>query len=298
MRSLSATDAEIAALAAAQHGVVARRQLLTLGLSNTAISLSARVGRLHRLYHGVYAVGHTVMTREGRWMAAVMAAGDSAVLSHATAAAAWELRPPGAGAIHVTVPGDGGRKRRPGLRIHRSRTLEPTDTTTHDAIPITTPTRTIIDLATTLKGRPLEQALDRADQRGLVDFADLTTRPIPPSLQALLSRYAAPAFTRSELEDRFFALCDDHGLPRPTSNTRIEGHEVDFVWRDARLIVEVDGYRYHRSPSAFEHDRERDVILHVAGWTVLRFTWTQITRRPAWVAAAISNRRRRHVDPG
>jgi predicted transcriptional regulator of viral defense system len=180
---LSATDAEIAALAAAQHGVVARRQLLTLGLSNTAISLSARVGRLHRLYHGVYAVGHTVMTREGRWMAAVMAAGDSAVLSHATAAAAWELRPPGAGAIHVTVPGDGGRKRRPGLRIHRSRTLEPTDTTTHDAIPITTPTRTIIDLATTLKGRPLEQALDRADQRGLVDFADLTTRARPPPPQ-------------------------------------------------------------------------------------------------------------------
>jgi very-short-patch-repair endonuclease len=104
----------------------------------------------------------------------------------------------------------------------------------------------------------------------------------------VLSRYTAgTTLTRSQLEERFLQLCDDHGLPRPETNTRINGIEVDFVWRDTKLIVEVDGYAHHRSPTAFERDRERDVILTVAGWRVMRFTHTQITRRPAWVAAAI-----------
>ena len=106
----------------------------------------------------------------------------------------------------------------------------------------------------------------------------------------MLRRYDAPTFTRSELDDRFFALCGEHGIPRPLDNILIEGAEVDFVWRDARLIVEVDGYRYHRSPSAFETDRERDVRLTLAGWTVLRFTWAQVIQRPAWVAAAVRAR--------
>ena len=297
MRRQVANDSQIAALANAQHGVVARWQLVALGLSGQAVDRRVRSGRLHLLYRGVYAVGHRVLTVEGRWMAAVLATG--AVLSHVSAAAAWELRPAGAGAIHVTVPGDPGRARRAGIRTHRSATLTPDDTTTHRGIPITTPIRTVIDLATTFNGRPLEHALDLAEQRGLVDFAELRkaieahpTRPGSPSLQAMLSRYTAGStVTRSELEERFLALCDDHGLPRPNVNTRIEGTEVDFVWRDRRLIVEVDGYAYHRSPSAFEADRARDVALTVAGWTVLRFTWAQITTRPGWVAEAI----RRHL---
>jgi very-short-patch-repair endonuclease len=263
---------------------VARRQLVVLGFGEDAIERRLAAGRLHRLHRGVYAVGHTVLKVEGRWMAATLATGGA--LSHASAAAAWELRPLGAGAIHVTVAGDGGRKRHAGLRVHRSRTLAPHDITTHCGIPITTPARTIIDLARTLKGRPLETALDRAEQRRLLDFADLTRRPIPPSLQAVLSVYIATV-TRSELEERFLQLCADHGLPRPETNARIEGYEVDFVWRGKRLIVEVDGYAYHRSPSSFEADRERDVVLKLAGWTVLRFTWAQITRRPAWVARAL-----------
>jgi len=297
MRGQGAIDLSIAALAGAQHGVVSRAHLRSLGLSEDVIDRRVASGRLHVVHRGVYAVGHTVLTIEGRWMAAVLASGDDAVLSHATAAAAWDLRPIGTGAIHITVPGDPGRKRRAGIRVHRSTTLEPHDTTTHRSIPITTPVRTLIDLAATLKGRPLEHSLDVADQRGLVDFAELAERiaarpgrPGSPSLRAVLSLYAAGTFTRSELEERFFALCDHHGLPRPTSNTCIEGEEVDFVWRDARLIVEVDGYRYHRSPSAFEDDRERDVTLTLAGWTVLRFTWAQVTGRPGWVAAAVSER--------
>lgn len=298
MRRKVANDSQISVLAGAQHGVVTRSQLLTLGLSGQAVDRRLRGGRLHPLYRGVYAVGHLVLTVEGRWMSAVLAAGGHAVLSHASAAAAWELRPAGAGAIHVTIPGDPGRKRRAGLCIHRSSTLSPQDTTSHRDIPITTPVRTLIDLATTLRGRPLEHALDLAEQRGLVDFAELRkaieahpTRPGSPSLQAQLSRYTAGStVTRSELEERFLALCDRHGLSRPSVNIRIEGVEVDFAWRDARLIVEVDGYAYHRSPSAFEDDRARDVALTVAGWTVLRFTWAQITRRSAWVAGAIRQR--------
>jgi very-short-patch-repair endonuclease len=183
-------------------------------------------------------------------------------------------------------------------RVHRSTTLEPTETTTVHAIPITTPIRTIIDVSATLKGRPLEHVLDLAEQRRLVDFAELRRRladhagrPGSPSLQAVLSLYTAGStVTRSEMEERFLALCDSYGLRRPEANTRIEGVEVDFAWRDARLVVEVDGYAYHRAPSAFETDRERDVILAVAGWQVLRFTWTQLTRRPAWVARAVSKR--------
>jgi hypothetical protein len=286
MRRLLARDAEVAALAARQHGVVTRRQLLALGLSNSAIDRSARGGRLHRLHRGVFAVGHTVLTVDGRWMAATLATGG--VLSHGTAAAAWDLRRVATGTIHLSVRGDGGRLRRRGVRIHRSATLEPQDTTTLRGIPVTTPLRTIVDLATTLEGRPLEQLLDRADQRQLIDFAELHQRPIPRSLQAVVSLYAAgTTATRSELEERFLRLCDYHGIPRPEVNAVIEGHEVDSVWRAKRLIVEVDGYAYHRSPTAFETDRERDVLLAVAGWRVLRFTWTQITRRAPWVARAL-----------
>jgi hypothetical protein len=281
MRPFRATSAEIAALAGRQHGVVTRLQLLALGMSDRAITRAAAAGRLHRLHRGVFAVGHRVLTIEGHWMAATLA--TDGVLSHATAAAAWDLRPR-TGAIHVTVAGDGGRKRRAGLRVHRSRTSE---ATSHRGIPITTPARTIIDLARTLHGRPLEAMLDRAEHLRLVDFGEFAQRPIPLSLQAVLSLYTATNPTRSELEERFLRLCDDHGIRRPEVNARIEGIEVDFVWRDRRLIVEVDGYAYHRSPTAFEADRERGVRLIVAGWRLLRFTWTQITRRSAWVARAL-----------
>jgi very-short-patch-repair endonuclease len=284
MRPESAPAAAIAALAEAQHGVVARAQLVERGLTEPGIARWIRARRLHRLHHGVYAVGHRVLTVEGRWMAAVLAAGTGAVLSHASAAAAWDLRRPGT-VIDVSVPTRSGRERRPGLRIHRRAALRPDDVSVHRGIPVTTPARTIIDLSRKLKGRSLEQLIDLADQRGLVDFTALRSAN-SASLQAVLESYS-PAATRSELEERFLRLCDTHGIPRPRTNTLVEGIEVDFVWRDRRLIVEVDGYAYHRSPTAFEADRERDVTLTTKGWRVLRFTWAQITRRPVWVAAAI-----------
>jgi very-short-patch-repair endonuclease len=279
MRAESAT---IARLASAQHGVLARDQLRTYGMSDAAVGRWVQAGRLHRLHQGVYAVGHTVLTTHGRWMAATLATGGA--LSHATAAAAWDLRPSG-GAIHVTVPGTVGRARRNGVRVHRSTTIVAEDITSHRGIPITTRERTLADLARTLTGRDLEELLDRAEHD--IDFGRLRTIA-PPSLRAALSRYTAGStITRSRLEETFLRLCDDHGLPRPEMNVRIEGVTVDAVWRAARLIVEVDGYRYHRGRTVFRTDRERDVRLEVAGWRVLRFTWEHVTERPAWVAGSI-----------
>jgi very-short-patch-repair endonuclease len=273
-----------ASIAADQHGIVTRSQLLEAGLKNAAISRRVETGRLHVIHRGVFAVGHTVLTREGRWMAAVLACGKGAALSHTTAAAAWDLRRAG-DTIHVTVPGRGGRKAPKGIRLHRSPTLTPRDVTEIRGIRVTRPARTIIDLARTVRQDELERIVDEADRRGLVDFRDLQAAR-SASLQAVLRAYAS-APTRSKLERTFLKLCRDHGIKRPEVNTIIDGYLVDFVWRDRKLIVEVDGYAYHRSPQQFESDRERDVNLGTSGWTTRRFTWRQVETRAGWVAAAI-----------
>jgi very-short-patch-repair endonuclease len=275
-----ATDIEIAALANAQYGVIARSQLLVQGLTAREVQRRVESGRLHPIHRGVYAVGHTVLKREGRWMAATLA--THGVLSHITAATAWGFAQ-SAGAIHVTVPGDPGRARRRGLRIHRSRTLTSHDLAELDGIPVTEPHRTLTDLARTIEGRPLERAVNLAERR--IDFERLR-RTAPPALRAVLASYTT-SLTRSKLEEMFLQLCDDHDIARPEVNTRVEGVECDFVWRDARLVVEVDGYKYHRAPSVFESDRAKDVELEIRGWRVLRFTWLQVERRPQWVARAI-----------
>jgi very-short-patch-repair endonuclease len=256
--------------------------LLSLGVGEHAIDRRLNAGRLHVVHRGVYAVGHRILTREGRWMAAVLACGPGAALSHATAAAAWDLRR-NDGLIHVTVRGS--RKAPKGVRLHRSPTLTPRDVTTLRGVPVTTPARTIVDLARTLIADDLEPVVDAADQRGVVDFQDLE-QANPASLKAVLRRYD-PAPTRSELERRFLRLCKKHRIARPETNVLIGGYLVDFVWRDRRLIVEVDGYGYHRAPNRFERDRERDVELGIKGWRTLRFTWRQVKNREGWVAAAI-----------
>ena len=299
MRGLRDIDHLVAALAGGQGGVVSRQQLFDLGLSADTVDRRVKAGRLHRLHRGVYAVGHRVVGAEGRWHAAVLAAGSGAVLSHASAAAAWDLRRHGARSIDVTVR-PSGRRSRPGLTFHRCFALARDETTTRSGIPITTPARTVLDLSGAgLQGRPLEAVLDRAERIRLLDFAELQRllrrypgRPGTPSLQATLSHYTAGEIvTRSELEERFLALCDRFGLPRPNVNTVIEGEEVDFLWPDCALIVEVDGYAWHRSPSAFTSDRERDVQLVLAGYRVLRFTWAQVTGRPNYVARAVRRAR-------
>jgi hypothetical protein len=289
-----ASDGLIAGLAGRQHGVVARTQLRALGLSDDAIDKRAARGRLHRMHRGVYAVGHTVLGARGRWMAAVLAAGPDAVLSHASAAALWELRASAAVIVDVTVPGSGGRGRRPGIRIHRARGLAG-QTTTHDGIPVTTPARTILDLAATLQRRPLERVLDQAENARLTDVAALVAlagasrghRGASRLLAALTRHTPGTTLTRSQLEELFLALCDQIGVPRPRVNERVTGPEVDFVFAKQRLLVETDSWRHHRTREAFERDRERDAIHTLAGYRTLRFTHRQLTRDPRTVAATL-----------
>lgn len=279
-------------LACRQGGVVTHGQLRVIGLSAAAIDRRIDAGRLLPLHRGVYAVGHQQVGKVGRRWAAVLACGPGAALSHESAAAVWDLAPVGGG-LHVTV-GLGGRSAPHGIRLHRSRVGSPGDVTMVEGLPITTPARTLTDLAAAgWRGRRLERAVDRAELLRLVDFDELRTmserrRPGSASLKAVLSRYhTGPVDTRSRLEEIVFELCAAHGLPRPNVNTVIEGDVRDFAWPSNKLVVEADSYTWHRSPSALDDDRARDVPLVLAGWRILRFTWEQVTRRRGWVVATL-----------
>jgi very-short-patch-repair endonuclease/predicted transcriptional regulator of viral defense system len=288
-------DAALAALAIRQYGVIARRQLRQLGLSDGAIAHRVAAGRLHRLHHGVYAVGHTVIGPRARWMAAVLSCGTGAVLSHAAAGALWELRASEATIVDVTVPGSGGRPRRPGVRLHRARSLDG-QTAIKDGIPVTTPARTILDLAAKLDGRPLERLLDQAENARLTDVPSLdalarahATHKGARKLRATLQDHEpGTTLTKSELEERFLKLCRRAGLPKPKVNDDVEGLEVDFVFKDDRVLVETDSWRHHKSREAFENDRRRDAIHAAAGYRTLRFTHRQITHDPTTVERALS----------
>jgi predicted transcriptional regulator of viral defense system len=289
------TDRAIAALAARQHGVVTRAQLREIGLGDSAIGHRAGVGRLHRVHRGVYAVGHRLLPPRGAWMAATLACGPGAVLSHASAAALWEIRSSDAEIVHVTVPTAGGR-RRPGLRVHRDAALAADEVTARDAIPVTTASRTLLDLAATLPPQRLRRALEQAEIERLLDCA---------ALDALIARHAGhhraaklrhalavhdpgTTLTRSTLEERFLTLCGTYGLPHPHVNRIIAGLQVDFVFGGARVVVETDGWRYHGTRAAFERDRHRDAILTRAGYRTLRFTHRQIEADARTVAATVA----------
>jgi hypothetical protein len=296
-------DRSVAALAERQHGVISRAQLRALGLRDTAISERAASGRLHRVHHGVYAVGHPALAARGVWMAAVLACGPGAVLSHAAAAALWELRASAATRIDVTVHRS-GRRKRPGLRVHRPRFLPPDEITTLDGIPVTIPARTILDLAAVLQRRPLERVLDNAENAQLTDVPSLVAlarahaghRGASRLLAALTSHEPGTTLTKSELEERFLALCRAHGLPTPLVNERLEGFEVDFTFREAKLLVETDSWSHHRTRDAFERDRQRDAVHARAGYRTLRFTHRQITYAPRAVADTLAAVL--HTSPG
>ncbi len=291
-------DGSIAAIAARQHGVVSRRQLFGLGLQRHEVDYRIRIGRLLPLHRGVYAVGHTALTRNGHRIAAVLACGPGAVLSHRDAAALWGIHDAGRARIEITTPGRSCGSA--GLQIHQAR-LKPDEVTSHDGIPVTTPSRTLSDLATVLNRARLERAVHEAEVRRLLS---------PTSLPALLARHpgrrGAKALrailddladrgvqvTRSEFEDRFLETLDGAGLPRPDVNaeipTAIRAYEVDATWPAHRLAVELDGGAAHRTRRAFEEDRIRDRALAVAGWTVVRITWRELRDRPARVAGDLA----------
>lgn len=282
------TDHLIGELATTQGGIVFRPQLLAIGLGKKAIAYRVRVGRLVVEYDGVYAVGHRALGREGRWLAAVGACGEKAVLSHGDAAAHWGLMPSRGQLIHVTTQSRSGRDPDPRrLRLHRVGTLRPWETTIHDGIATTTVARTLLDLAPLLRPRALEDVIAQSVRLGLFDLVAvrrcLDEHPRQhgaPALRRLLSDLegVGAADLRSNLEVTFLQLCDDFGLPAPQTNVSLAGFLVDFHWPGTNLIVEADGFTYHSTPSAFESDRARDQALTLAGYTVVRFTYNQITR--------------------
>jgi len=260
---------EVARIAARQHGIASIHQLLGAGLSMGGVRRRVAAGRLHRLYRGVYAVGHAGLSNEGRWMAAVLACGAGAVLSHWSAAALWSTLRPSGRPVDVTIDRDVGRARRPGIRLHRSPSLTDALTTHHKRIPVTAPARTIRDLRRVAAAATVRRATRQAEMIGLP-----------------LGELEADGM-RSDLELVVFRACKRHGLPLPLRNARVGRHEVDFLWPQRRLIAEADGWKYHRGRQAFEDDRARDLALKLEGFDVVRFADRQIDADPGAVAAAI-----------
>lgn len=251
-------DRRLARLARRQHGVVSVGQVHRLGLTEPAIRRRVRSGRLHRLHRGVYAVGHLALTPRARMLAAVLAAGPGAVLSHRGAATLWGLEPTLKAPIDVTVASRSGRAARQGIRVHRPVSLEASAHTIRDGIPVTAVGRTLDDLARVLPPDRHARLVNRARDLGLVrgdPFGDVT---------------------RSHLERRFLALCTRHGIRRPVVNGRVGRYEVDFHWRDQRVVVETDGRATHDRDGTFETDRIRDSELVTAGWRVVRFTYARV----------------------
>jgi very-short-patch-repair endonuclease len=273
-------------LVRAQHGVIARWQLLELGLSKHAIDHRIAIGRLHRVFRGVYAVGRPELTQEGWWMAAVLACGRNAALSHGSGGALWGVvRPPRI--IEVLVPA-GERHRGQGLRVHR-RVQTDGEVTRHRGIPVVAVVPTLIDLATQLSRDALEAAISEADKRDLVDPETLRNelerygrRPGVAVLRETLDRRTF-RLTDSRLERYFLAIVRQTDLPLPETRKYPGSARVDFYWPELRLIVEADGLRYHRTPAQQARDRLRDQRHLAAGLTTLRFTHEQIRYEPQHV---------------
>ena len=263
-------DLVVARIAGRQHCVVSYAQLRAAGMSQPVISKRATAGRLHRLHRGVYAVGHTKLSFEGRCMAAALAVDQDAVVSHRSSAATWGMLGPHDGPIDVTVQGDGGRRKREGLTIHRSLSLIDAVSTRRNGIAVTKPARTLRDLHRVVPEPLYRRAVRAALDRKLIRPSDLKRDD---------------DLTRSELERIFLALCRRHHFPQPEVNARVGPYEVDFLWRDRRLIVETDGFSHHGDRAAFERDRARDAQVQSRGFRVLRFTYRQVKDRTPVVAA-------------
>jgi hypothetical protein len=259
----STADARVPVIAGRQHGVITHEQLAVCGLDKSAVTRRVQAGRLHRWHLGVYAVGHRSLSWRGRWLAAVLAAGHGAVLSHTSAAALWQFLRPIPGPLHVTLGAAVRRKPRPGLQFHRSRTLTSSHVTHRYGIAVTTPARTIEDIRGTIEPHLFRRALRQAELAGhRVPHLSTTKR------------------TRSDLELLFLALCEDHGLPRPLVNQRVHGYLVDFFFAGHLVAVETDSWEYHQGSVAMEDDHARDLALRGHGIETRRYTGDQIEATP------------------
>jgi very-short-patch-repair endonuclease len=281
-----AADAAIHKLAGRQRGVVSRRQLIEAAVSGDTVDRRVRAGLLRLVHPGVYRVGY-VVAAGWREMAAALSCGARAAVSHRSAAGVWQVAwlLVASDPVEVIAP-EGNRSRRHDVRVRRLRTLRPDEVTTLDGIPVTTPARTLVDLAAVAGVRDLERAFGEAVARRLTTGAAvldvLSRHPRQPGSRALRSVLGSDqlALTRSEAEERLLRLIRRSGLPEPGTNVRICGYEVDFLWRSQRVVVEVDGHAFHSTPERFESDRLRDGVLAAAGLRVMRVTWRQMTHEP------------------
>jgi very-short-patch-repair endonuclease len=300
-KGLRNSDPSLWALARDQHGVITRAQLLRAGLTSKAIEVRTRGGRLHAIHRGVYAVGRPQLTLRGWWSGAVLRCGKGALLSHLSAGFLWRICGRDTGSegevdrpswIHVSV--DAGKTHKlSGVRIHKRRYLPGSDRALCDRIPVTSPARTLIDLATVLESGQLEAAVNAADKRDVIDPERLRSEIEShrgtagvPALGALLDRHTF-AVTDSELERRFLRLVRRAGLPKPFTQQRVNGYLVDFFWPELKLVVETDGLRYHRTATQQSRDRERDQAHVAAGLIALRFSHAQVRYDPERVVETL-----------
>jgi very-short-patch-repair endonuclease len=286
---VSDIDHGIATVAAKQHGTISRAQLFALGLSRRGIEERLRDGRLHLLSRGVYLVGHRAAPPLARQMAAVLACGPGALISHRTAIEMWELLPHTAHDLHVTVIKQ--RRNRPGIVVHRSAPLDPRDYGTMDNIPVTNVGRSLLDFAEIATPRELERAFDEArTQRHIRDLDALLARhPGRRGAKALAALSATPPLlTQSEAEELMLALIRAAKLPLPETNVRIGPWQLDFFWREQKLNVEVDGHRYHSLEKAIAHNHARDADLEAKGIRVRRVTARELVHSKEAVIARIA----------
>ncbi len=275
------------------------QQLRGLGLSARAVSHRAARGRLHRIHRAVYAVGHPKLTGYGHWMAAVLACGPRAVLSHRSAAGLWGLRPDNRSKSDISLPSPSARAKQ-AIEVHRSVTLADVDITNVDGIPCTTVARTLVDLGDVVNRRAVERAVEQSDVLDLFDLREVE-RAIERAgprrgtgvLLSVLEDLDGQTLTDTELEEAFLALCREAALPTPEVNvwmTLADGTpaKIDFLWRAERLAIETDGGRFHRTRQSRERDARRDQLLRLMAFEPVRFTGRQVAKEPAWVRACLS----------
>lgn len=277
--------------ARARDGIVTTAQLAEFGIRKDAITHRLANGRLHRMHQGVFVVGRRSVSRRGRWRAAVAAYGERDLLAHRSGAALWALIDDDRDVVDVTGPS--AKRSRPGIRFHHARDLTDSDRALKNGIPVTAVARTLVDIAGVVPQRNLEEAVRAAERNELLDVSAVAAlcsrgRRGSGTLRKILERDFGPALgTRSELELRFIELCERQRLPIPAVNVWVEGLLVDALWIRERVIVELDGFQYHRTRADQRRDAERDRRLTLAGYTVLRFGWYDVVKCPAASARAI-----------
>jgi very-short-patch-repair endonuclease len=287
-------DRLIGRIAAGQRSVASAEQLYARGISKRAIEYRVAAGRLHVVFRGVYSFGCGELPPLGREQAALLACGKRAFLSHATAAAVWELGPELPFEVQVSVVGRRCASRK-GIRVHEIKAIDRREVKRHQGLWISTPARAILELAATTPAKQLTNAIDEGLARRLFiprQLQEVLTRNRPcrgaARLAAILGDPTATAVSRSKREKALLRLIRDAGLPLPQTNVPFGRFNLDFFWPRERLVVEIDGYNFHRGPSAFGRDREKDLAVRAANLDLLRFTGDHVLKQPWMVLATIA----------